>query len=295
MALPKGAIDHGQSLTEQGEVLARHYAIADDARAHFTNLIGAHWDKRLSESEAEPEHWHQTANNLAEISQSSYRALVHHPDFISYFEQVTPKEVELVKIGSRPAQRTLPTSVDDLRAIPWVFRWVQSRQMVPAWYGFGSALESLVDNSADAKATVLELKDMYEHWPFFRTLVSNCETALRHTDLDIARYYAQNLASTAESADTILGMIRDEYHKTRRQLEQLSGHKLLSRDEDQNLEHSISLKEPYLDPLNYIQVQLLRDYRKRLDEGAPVQELELYERAIVSSIEGIATGLGTTG
>jgi phosphoenolpyruvate carboxylase len=294
MALPRSATQYGQSLTEQGEVLARHYAIADDARAHFTNLIGAHWDKRLSEHADEPDSWHQISSKLAELSQQSYRALIRHPDFIDYFDQVTPKEVELVKLGSRPAQRTLPRSVDDLRSIPWVFRWVQSRQMVPAWYGVGSALETLLEESQDNEATAAELRAMYERWPFFRSVVSNCETALRHTDLDIARYYVENLA-TQDSAESILASIRAEYEKTLAQLERLSGHSLLAREEDQNLEHSISLKEAYLDPLNYIQVRLLRDYRKRLDEDAPVQELELYERAIVSSIEGIATGLGTTG
>jgi phosphoenolpyruvate carboxylase len=167
--------------------------------------------------------------------------------------------------------------------------------MVPAWYGFGAALEALVERSADPKATVLELKEMYQSWPFFQSVVSNCETALRHTDLDIARYYVHSLASGAEAAEGILRMIRNEYHTTSRELERITGHGLLARPEDANLEQSISLKEAYLDPLNYIQVRLLCDYRRRLGEQATQDELELYERAIVSSIEGIATGLGTTG
>lgn len=295
MALPAGATEHGQSLTEQGEVLARHYALADEAAAHFTNLIGAQWSKRLREGQPEPEQWHETANALASLSQESYRAMTHHPDFITYFDEVTPKEVELVKIGSRPQQGAPPARVEDLRAIPWVFRWVQSRQMVPAWYGFGSALERLIEKSDDPKSAVLQLREMYEQWPFFESVVSNCETALRHTDLDIARYYVQSLASSPDSAERILKAIRDEYHTTVRELERITGHGLLGREADQNLEQSIALKEPYLDPLNYIQVQLLRDYRKRAREDAPPDELELYERAIVSSIEGIATGLGTTG
>ncbi len=295
MALPAGASEHEQALTEQGEVLARHYALADDAIAHFTNLIGAQWSKRLLEGRNEQPHWYEIAKRLGELSQESYRTMIHHPNFITYFEQVTPKEVELVKIGSRPQQREMPERVEDLRAIPWVFRWVQSRQMVPAWYGFGSAIEALVQSSEDPKATVLQLKEMYEHWPFFQSVVSNCETALRHTDLDIARYYVHGLASDVESAEKILKLIRNEYHTTVRELEAITGHTLLAREEDRNLEHSIGLKEPYLDPLNYIQVELLRDYRKRVAENASQELLELYERAIVSSIEGIATGLGTTG
>ncbi len=295
MALPAAASKHGQDLTEQGEVLARHYALEDDAIAHFTNLIGSQWTKRLTESEEEPQHWHETADSLATLSQESYLGLIGHPDFLSYFDSVTPREVELVKIGSRPHQQALPTSVDDLRAIPWVFRWVQSRQMVPAWYGFGTALEALIEGDADPKAKLLSLKEMYERWPFFESLVSNCETALRHTDLDIARYYVHGLATEKGSAEGVLKMVRDEYHKTLRELKRVTGHDLLERDEDRALEHSIALKEPYLDPLNYIQVQLLRDYRARVNEGAPPEELEAYERAIISSIEGIATGLGTTG
>lgn len=295
MALPAGASKHGQALTEQGEVLARHYALADEATAHFTNLVGAQWSKRLREGRAEPSAWHELASALASLSQDSYRAMTHHPDFIRYFDEVTPKEVELVKIGSRPQQGAPPARVEDLRAIPWVFRWVQSRQMVPAWYGFGSALEQLIERSDDPKAVVLQLREMYDQWPFFESVVSNCETALRHTDLDIARYYVQSLASSPETAERILKLVRDEYHTTVRELERITGHGLLGRESDKNLEQSIALKEPYLDPLNYIQVQLLRDYRKRVQEDAPPDELEAYERAIVSSIEGIATGLGTTG
>lgn len=295
MALPRGATRHGQDLTEQGEVLARHYAIPDEARAHFTNLITAQWKKRASDSEEEPAHFRSTAEQLASLSMESYRSLIRHPDFISYFEQITPREVELLKLGAPSEPRVMARSIEDLNSITWVFRWVQSRQMVPAWYGFGTAVEALVERSADPKATVLELKDMYQRWPFFQTVVSNCETAMRHTDLDIARYYAHSLAAGEEAAEGILRMIRHEYHTTLRELERITGHALLARQEDANLEQSIALKEPYLDPLNYIQVRLLRDYRQRLAEQAPQDELELYERAIVSSIEGIATGLGTTG
>jgi phosphoenolpyruvate carboxylase len=295
MALPAGAVKHGQDLTEQGEVLARHYAIEDDALAHFSNLIGAQWSKRLSQEGQEPQAFRELAEKLAASSKERYRAFVRHPDFIQYFQHVTPREVDLVKLGSPAQAQEAPASVDDLNSISWVFRWVQARQMVPAWYGLGSALESLIEHSADPKNTVLQLKEMYQKWPFFQSVLSNCETALRHTDLDIARYYVQNLASQRDAAENILRMVRHEYHATLRELERITGHGLLGRDEDAALEHSISLREPYLDPLNYIQVRLLQDYRRRSAQSATREELELYERAIVSSIEGIATGLGTTG
>ncbi len=295
MALPPDSTRFGQALTEQGEVLARHYAISEDANAHFCNLIGALWSKRLSDPPHAKQEWRKSADKLARLASTAYRELIDREDFVTYFEQVTPKEVELVKIGSRPHQRDMATSVREVRAIPWVFRWVQSRQIIPAWYGFGSALEAFVENSADGKEALSKLQDMYNSWPFFKSVVSNCETALRNTDLDIARYYVQALASPVEPAERILKLIRDEYHCTIRELERITGHSLLGRPEDAALEHSISLKEPYLDPLNYIQVRLLRDYRSRIENDAPQQELEAFERAIISSIEGIATGLGTTG
>jgi phosphoenolpyruvate carboxylase len=300
MALPPGSTRHGQDLTEQGEVLARHYAIAEDAAAHFSNVVGSLWSKRLSEPSIVQADWDTTADRLAALSYNSYRALLDEPNFIDYFEQVTPKEVELVKIGYRPQQREMATSVENVRAIPWVFRWIQTRQMIPAWYGFGAALEAYVQEQASQglatpNETWAYLRKVYSDWPFFHSVVGNCETALRHTDLDIARYYVNSLASDLPAALRIADMIAAEYHCTVRALAQVTGHALLARPEDQHLEHSISVKEPYLDPLNYIQVRLLRDYRKRLGEGASQDELELYERAIVSSVEGIATGLGTTG
>lgn len=295
MALPPDSTRFGQALTEQGEVLARHYSISEEANAHFSNLIGSLWSKRLSDPPTAKQDWLQAADRLAQLASTAYRELIQREDFITYFEQVTPKEVELVKLGSRPQQRDLAANFDEIRAIPWVFRWVQSRQIIPAWFGFGSALEGFVENCEDGKAALSQLQEMYNSWPFFKSVVSNCETALRNTDLDIARYYVQSLANPVEPAERILKLIRDEYHCTLRELKRVTSHGLLGRGGDGALEHSISLKEPYLDPLNYIQVRLLRDYRKRVADNAPQQELEAFERAIISSIEGIATGLGTTG
>ena len=272
-------------------MLARHYSTQDAANAHFTNLISALWTKRLTEASRVDPSWQPLADELAETAQHVYRALITDPDFITYFEQVTPREVSLVKLSSRPDGEQA-SHVDEVRAIPWAFRWIQSRQMIPAWYGFGSALEEHL-TGANAATTLERLRDMYRDWPFFRSLVSNCETALRYTDMDIARYYVQTLAQPQQAATTFLERIEAEYHRTCGTLEQVTGHSLLQRPEDRVLDHAISLKEPYLDPLNYIQARLLRDYRALLESKATEQR-ELYERAIISSIEGIATGLGTT-
>lgn len=301
MALPPGSTDHGQDITEQGEVLARHYAVLDDAMAHFSNVVCSLWSKRLKEPGPSDSAWEQTADRLGQLSFDCYRKLVDEPAFLDYFEQVTPREVELVKVGQRAndAPPKAHKRVDEIRAITWVFRWIQSRQMVPAFYGFGTALNEYVTErtrgglpAADVWA---DLGRMYVEWPFFHSVVSNCETALRHTDLDIAGYYTRSLASDAPTAEHIARLIADEHRATVAAISRLTGHDILGRPEDAHLAQSVELKEPYLDPLNYIQVRLLKDYRKRLDEGATQDEIELYERAIVSSIEGIATGLGTTG
>lgn len=296
MALPPGTSRHGHDLTEQGEVLARHYSIPDIAERHFESTVAALWTKRLTHTAMPEPVWMAAAQRIAEYSRQAYGALIHEdPDFIAYFEQVTPKEVELVKIGSRPTKRRLAQSVKDLRAIPWVFRWFQSRQILPGWYGLGSGLERYLNEGGQDEAQLQFLRSMYAGWPFFRSVLSNSEIALRQTDLDIARYYVKKLTAPIAVAERILATIDAEYHRTCSVLQRVTGHGLLERAEDKPLGRSIDLKEPYLDPLNYIQVLLLSDYRQMLMNSPADAGLDLYERAIVSSIEGIATGLGTTG
>jgi len=181
---------------------AMRTAVADDAMAHFANVVCSLWTKRLSEPRPTRADWASVADRLGQLSFEQYRRLVEEPAFLRYFDDVTPREVELVKIGYRPATGDDPPapmkSIDESRAIPWVFRWVQSRQMVPAWYGFGTALEQHVKDCAqsggNADAALQVLSTMYLEWPFFHSVVANCETALRHTDLDISGYYARPLA-----------------------------------------------------------------------------------------------------
>ena len=303
MALPPGSTRDGQALTEQGEVLARYYTVLNDAEAHFCNVLSSLWEKRFNEPPEVKSDWREAASAMASASQLAFRELLSDPDFFTYFEQVTPKEVELEKRTSaqQPRVKTgsgtpnVSASVAALPAVPWVFRWIQSRQMVPAWYGLGSGIEAYLKHSSQPDQALLLVREMFEHWPFFRSLVSNSEIALRHTDLNIAHYYVEVLANPRAPAERILGRIRAEYERTISVVRQVTQQPLLGRAEDKVLEQSISLKEPYLDPLNYIQVRLLRDYRLRLKAQATTEELDLYERAILASVEGIATGLGTTG
>jgi phosphoenolpyruvate carboxylase len=218
-----------------------------------------------------------------------------------------------MQIGSRPSKRRAMKSIADLRAIPWVFRWFQSRQIVPGWYGIGSALEALAQQKGDAQL-LTELKVIQHDWAFFRSLIENTQISLKQTDLSIARAYLTQLAppEQLQALTGVFELIEAEYHRSVVWVERLIGGALLSTTVvDKRLDESITLKAHYLDPLNLIQCQLLKEYRQLSEEAlnAPItlamegvqsQEAtmtlkEAYHRAIVSSIEGIAIGLGTTG
>lgn len=295
-ALPPGTVAYGQDLTEQGEVLSRYYNVPETAQARCESLLSAMIRKNLETPDAVERkniaEWENIAEQLSGFAREKYGALVHdNPHFLAYFDQVTPKEVELVKIGSRPTHRHSVKSIADLRAIPWVFRWFQSRQIIPGWYGLGTALSRFVE--ADA-GNLERLRTMYRHWHFLESVLENSEMILRQTDLSIAHYYC-TLAADAENTEAIFTDIENEYNLTLRMIAEITGKPLLSEPEVQVLKRSIELKEPYLDPLNYIQVQLLSQYRKRVAANPEDPMNDAYHRVIVSSIEGIATGLGTSG
>jgi phosphoenolpyruvate carboxylase len=296
-ALPPGTVAYGQDLTEQGEVLSRYYNVPETAQARCENLLSAIIRKNLEvPSDEEKKHitqWEAIAETLSGYARAKYNSLVHdNPHFIEYFEQVTPKEVELVKIGSRPSHRHSVKSVSDLRAIPWVFRWFQSRQIIPGWYGLGTALSKFIEDDLARNADLL--KHLYREWHFLESILENSEIILRQTDMSIARYYC-SLATDKTTTEAIFSDIEAEYNLTLRMIRDITGKPLLDEPEVEVLKHSIELKEPYLDPLNYIQVQLLSKYRHLAAEEPDSPMLEAYHRVIVSSIEGIATGLGTSG
>lgn len=296
-ALPPGTVKFGQDLTEQGEVLSRYYNVPETAQARCESLLNAIIRKNMEipspEELANITAWESLAETLSGYARAKYNSLAHeNPHFIEYFEQVTPKEVELVKIGSRPSHRRSIQSVSDLRAIPWVFRWFQSRQIIPGWYGLGTALSRFIQEAPERNPSLL--KHVYRHWHFLESILENSEIILRQTDLSIARYYC-SLATNSSATEAIFADIEAEYNLTLRMIREITGNPLLSEPEVQVLRDSIELKEPYLDPLNYIQVQLLSKYRRIEAEDPNNPMLEAYHRVIVSSIEGIATGLGTSG
>jgi phosphoenolpyruvate carboxylase len=294
-SLPVGSARHGFEVTEQGEVLSRLYLDHGTAARHLDDVAAALLDKRvLTSAKCAPE-WIAAAEKLSELALASYRDLVHHdPDFLGYFDRVTVREVELLKLGSRPQKRREAKSVRDLRAIPWVFRWFQSRQILPGWFGVGAAIEGYVEGAAEPDAALQQLREMHEHWPFFRSVIENCEIVLHQSDLDVAHLYVTELQPNP-AAERVFGRIRDEYARCLGWLPRITGRPLLTAAEDERLRHSIDLKVPYLDPLNFMQARLLREYRAATAAGARSDALAAYEEAIVTSIEGIATGLGVTG
>jgi phosphoenolpyruvate carboxylase len=223
-------------------------------------------------------------DRLSQIAYAKYRGLVERDGFVEYFLTSTPvEELGEMNIGSRPARRKGEVAgVQSLRAIPWVFGWTQSRQIIPGWYGIGTALEQ-----ARSEGLSVEVDEMFAEWRFLQTLVSNVEMALAKTDMEIAARYVQELVPPQLHA--IFADIRDEHERTVTQIKRLTGQAELL-DKFPVLQRTLRVRAPYIDPLNYVQVLLLRRMRQPGAEPDP-----LLRRALLLSINGIAAGLKNTG
>jgi phosphoenolpyruvate carboxylase len=288
LAQPASTVDGRIKITEQGEVISDHYGnrrIAADQIDHFLSAV-----TEATLLHAEPFHdaetygrWEAQMDALSASAFSKYRALVEGPGFVDYFLSSTPvEELGEMNIGSRPARRrgTLE-GISSLRAIPWVFGWTQSRQIVPGWYGFGSALEEAVEQGRFGL-----LREMFVEWRFLQTLVSNIEMTLAKTDMGIAERYVRELVDP--SLHHIFETIREEHERTVEQIKRLSGQsELLERLPI--LQRSLRVREPYIDPLNHLQVMLLSRLRKGGDADP------LLRRSLLLSINGISAGLKNTG
>ncbi|MFE7802398.1 phosphoenolpyruvate carboxylase [Nocardia sp. NPDC057440] len=288
LAQPAGAVQGSLRLTEQGEVIAAKYAEPGAAHRNLESLIAGTLESTLLDVEglgADAEPSYELMDDLAARARAAYSRLVHEtPGFVAYFRQSTPvAEVADLNIGSRPASRKPTNSVSDLRAIPWVMSWSQARVMLPGWYGTGSALEEWIGGDPDRLAT---LADLYRRWPFFRTVLSNLAQVLAKSDLDIAARYAE-LVDDAALREQIFGMIRDEHARTIRMHAAITGNNHLLAD-NPSLAESIHNRFPYLEPLNQMQVELLR----RLRAG---DDSELVKRGILLTMNGLATALRNSG
>jgi phosphoenolpyruvate carboxylase len=240
--------------------------------------------------------WAEVMEELSQVAFQKYRSLVNNPDFLQYFHQTTPIDhVDILNIGSRPARRKSTAAISDLRAIPWVFAWTQSRVNLTSWYGVGSALEQWLlttpgDDQANGsdEARLTLLREMYVTWPFFRTILDNVQVGLDKADIGIAQLYA-TLAEPALQ-DTIFTDLRAEFTCTKKLILQITQQSDLL-DNETWLQRSIRLRNPYVDPLNYIQVELLR----RLRAGPSAAEKKRLQAAISLSVNGIAAGLQNVG
>jgi len=286
-AQPAGTINGRLKLTEQGEVISDHYGNRAIAASQLDLFLTSVTEASLAPSGSDLEYdardsWHATMDRLSGIAYSKYRSLVERTDFPEYLRSATPvEELAEMNMGSRPVRRSGDTSIDGLRAIPWVFGWTQSRQIVPGWYGLGTALET-----AETEGSWPDVCEMFANWGFLQTLVSNVEMALTKTDLDIAAQYVTELVPAAMHA--IFEDIREEYERTVGQLERLTEQERLL-DRFPVLQRTLRVRAPYIDPLNYLQILLLKRLRAG-NESSP-----RLRRALLLSINGIAAGLKNTG
>jgi phosphoenolpyruvate carboxylase len=288
LAQPPGAVNGSLRLTEQGEVIAAKYAEPRIARRNLESLVAATLESTLLDVEglgdtAGPAY--EVLDDLATRAQRAYAELVHETTgFVDYFMASTPvSEIGSLNIGSRPTSRKPTTSIADLRAIPWVLAWSQSRVMLPGWYGTGSAFEQWI---AEGDGRLDVLHDLYQRWPFFRSVLSNMAQVLAKTDLGLAARYAELVADEGLRR-RVFDKIVEEHDRT------ITMHKLITGQDDlladnPALARSVFNRFPYLEPLNHLQVELLRRYRSGDDD-------ELVQRGILLTMNGLASALRNSG
>jgi phosphoenolpyruvate carboxylase len=287
-AAPGGRI----RITEQGKVISLKYsnpAIAQRNLEQLTSAVIAVQCLPTAEPvAAQLSRWEEHMNRLARLSLDAYQQLVYHtPEFAEYFWQATPIDlIEHLRLGSRPARRQRTADIRQLRAIPWVFAWTQSRHLLSAWYGVGHALEEFQRQEPGGLAA---LRDMYQHWPFFQTLMENAEVSLAKTELGIAAQYARLVRSQAVR-DKISGLIRREYDRSVRMVLKISQRReLLERQPV--LAQSIQRRNPYVDPLNSLQIRFLARWR----QASQKHRTETLRRLLALTVHGIAFGMKSTG
>ncbi|MBV8156044.1 MAG: phosphoenolpyruvate carboxylase, partial [Dyella sp.] len=283
MSSPRGSVAGVLRVTEQGEVIHRKYGIRALALRNLEQTIGAvlRASLRPRTSESREDAWRERMGTLAARSRQHYRAFVDREGFVDYFRTATPIDViERMTLGSRPSRRRSMRGVQDLRAIPWVFAWTQCRSILPGWYGLGTALEFGAAEYGEAAMT-----EMASDWPFFANMLDDVAMVLAKSDLGIAEAFSQLAGPLHEP---FFGLIREEFDRTHRWLLRL-------RQSDSLLQHeprlavSIGLRNPYVDPMSLLQVDLLKRWR----EGGESDDALL--TALVACVNGVSQGLQNTG
>ena len=290
---PPGSVNGRIRVTEQGEVIDERYAHPAIARRHLEQvvhsvLLASVPEQYQTHRKARPD-WRAAMDELSNLSYRAYRELIYEtPALLTYWSQATPlNEISQMQIGSRPARRSAQATFDSLRAIPWGFSWMQSRHVLPGWYGIGQALSTYGENLERRHL----LQEMYREWPFFQVVIDNAQVSLAKADMGIGRLYA-GLVDDEKIREEIFGTIESAFELTCRWIAIITGQQTLLEN-DPVLKRSVRQRNPYVDPLNFIQVSLLLRLRAMADPDTPEGDNLL--RAIFLTINGIASGLKNTG
>jgi len=284
LGAPPGTVNGRLRVTEQGEIINEKYGLRGIALRTLEQVTGS-----VALATAMPRHrgndqpeWHTMMDVIASESRKAYRKLIYDtPEFVDYFRQATPIDlIEKMRIGSRPSSRRSKSGVEDLRAIPWVFAWTQSRFVLPGWYGFGTGLKKAAEQFDDT-----EFRNMFAEWYFMRALTADAEMVLAKADLGIAKLYSELAGDLHEH---FFPIIEKEYELTRDLILEYSEHKELLEG-DITLQRAIMLRNPYVDPMSLMQIDLLARWRE-----AGSEDEALFD-ALLASVNGIAQGLQNTG
>lgn len=289
LALPPESVSGHVKFTEQGEAIAEKYANPRIAERNVEQMLDAQvrsrYRAREGNSEQVPTAWTDAMATMADAARTAYRDLLESEGFVAYFEAATPITViEELDLGSRPASRSDERTVADLRAIPWVFSWTQSRCILPGWYGLATGIDAFLDDATGEDGNTDEaldlLREMYDEWPFFRTLLDRAALALAQSDMEIAAEYAD--LATPEHRERFFTQLSAEYERSAALVTAI-----VDRDELLDrawLDESLRRRNPYVDPLNLLQVDLLADDRS-----------ERHDRILRLTVKGIAAGMKNTG
>lgn len=291
LAQPPQTIEGKLKLTEQGEMISAKYLVPQTARKNLETITSAvilQTSKSLMNIEQpEIQKFISTFGNISECAFQHYRKLIEHKNFIEYFRTVTPIDIiEKIEIGSRPPSRKTGNDISALRAIPWVFSWTQNRQTISGWFGFGTAIETSIKKK---EISIKQLKQMYNEWEFLNTLIQNLEMVLTKTDMLIAEEYIR--LNNSEQAKAIFAEIKNEYDRSKKYLLKITGEKELLSNNPQ-LKRTLELRNPYLDPINFIQINLIEKYRSK---KVSAKEKEKILNVLRASVNGIAAGIRNTG
>lgn len=289
LAQPAGTISGKIKITEQGEIISAKYMLPQIAERNFelvtSAVLLASTQPKKTATKLE---WRHALEAISIASMKAYRHLVYeHNDFPQFFREATPIDViEQMEVGSRPSRRTAKARIEDLRAIPWVFSWMQNRATLPSWYGVGTGLQGALDKGIEQEL----LQEMYESWAFFRSLLDNVQMILAKSDLIVAREYA-SLVSDSTLREKFFSEIEREFELTKSHVLVITKQSELLEN-NPALQKSLRLRNPYIDPMSYIQVAALKRYRTQAKSD---DEKQTYLKLLRTSVNGIAAGIRNTG